>query len=540
MQYPPRHGRTWSRVLGAALGALGLTLAVPGVARAEGRPIPAGYTVTHRETPAEGVDHLVLTRANPPVVAHVARIAPAAPVSLRAVLSNDTVAGEDPRLETTSRMCARVHCVLGINADFAGVGTNEPLGAFVTDGELLRSPSATHHQLSLTAEGTLTDETFTWTGKLVPTADLQPVSLDGVNVARPGGRIVLYTPAYGPTTKTAPGVDLVLRIVEPKGEFRLGQTALVEMLALNEGAQDGPIPPDGAILSADGPGAEALRGLWSRVGAGKALLRLAVEKGPAILESVGGSPILVKDGKRWFTDPGDNFTNGRHPRTMVGWTPGGDTLLVTVDGRQLGTSVGMTLFEAADFLIGLGATEGINLDGGGSTTFVRDGRVVNSPSDAQVRAGGKTVGRHSTQKADNVVARVERPVASALVVVPSIAVAAPPADPFAGIGLGSREQALAFPGRSPSSGARPDSTPSTLLASHDPASSPDGRLPALVGPRPEVGSPLMRIAVIVDVLAIAGVASGALAVRRRGILQRPAPGRVAPTLPDQGTPLLSD
>jgi len=40
-----------------------------------------------------------------------------------------------------------------VNADFAGVGDDEPLGAFVTDGALLRTPSTTHHQLSLTADG---------------------------------------------------------------------------------------------------------------------------------------------------------------------------------------------------------------------------------------------------------------------------------------------------------------------------------------------------------------------------------------------------
>ena len=225
-----------------------------------------------------------------------------------------------------------------------------------------------------------------------------------------------------------------------------------------------------------------------------ALLRVAIAgDGPDVRESVGGSPILVKDGKRWFTDPGDNFTNGRHPRTMVGWTPGGDTLLVTVDGRQPEVSVGMSLFEATDFLLGLGATEGMNLDGGGSTTFVQGGRVVNSVSDVQVRAGGRTDGPpHAPRRATPLVGRIERPVASALVVVPSIAVSVPPVDPLAGVDLGLREQALALPGSSAASpwvsasaakgGA--GSTPSTLALA-DPASSPDGRLPALVGPRPE-------------------------------------------------------
>ena len=108
----------------------------------------------------------------------------------------------------------------------------------------------------------------------------------------------------------------------------------------------------------------------------------------------------------------------------------------------------MTLHEATDFLIALGATEAINLDGGGSTTFVRGGKVVNKVSDVQVRSGGKTVVRHTLEKGQTLVGRVERPVADALVVVPSIAVSVPPVDPFAGVALGLREQALALPGGS--------------------------------------------------------------------------------------------
>src|SRR5438067_2000902 len=249
--HPPRHRRIQVTAVAAALAAAVLVLAVPGApaAWADDVPIPPGYTVTAHDSPAAGVEHFVLSRTNPAMVVNVARIAAGAPVSLRAVLSNDEVAGDPPNLETTSSMCARVHCVLGVNADFFG-DDHEPLGAFVTDGALLRSPSTTHHQLSLTADGTLTDQTFAWTGKLLPT-DLQPLDVGGVNVARPGGKVVLYTPANGPTTgTTAPGVDLVVRVVEPAGEFRLDQTARVEMLALNDGAQDGPIPPDGAVLSA--------------------------------------------------------------------------------------------------------------------------------------------------------------------------------------------------------------------------------------------------------------------------------------------------
>jgi exopolysaccharide biosynthesis protein len=76
------------------------------------------------------------------------------------------------------------------------------------------------------------------------------------------------------------------------------------------------------------------------------------------------------------------FTAVRHPRTCVGLNADTSTVyLCTVDGRQA-SSIGMTFAEMADFMISIGATEAFNLDGGGSTTMVVRGAIVNSPSDA--------------------------------------------------------------------------------------------------------------------------------------------------------------
>jgi hypothetical protein len=72
---------------------------------------------------------------------------------------------------------------------------------------------------------------------------------------------------------------------------------------------------------------------------------------------------------------------GRHPRTAIGRTPGGEVLLVTIDGRRSGWSVGMTGRELAVTLSRLGARDAVNLDGGGSTTMTRGGSIVNRPSE---------------------------------------------------------------------------------------------------------------------------------------------------------------
>jgi hypothetical protein len=198
---------------------------------------------------------------------------------------------------------------------------------------------------------------------------------------------------------------------------------LVRIAGLRVGG-DWAIPQNGAILSGHGRSQRALENLWSRVQAGtadaEALLRL--DTTPDAEQSLGGSPILVRSGKRWFANDDRELYRLRNPRTMAGWTENGDLLLVTVDGRQPGHSLGMTMTEAADLMIGLGATEAINLDGGGSTTFVAGGAVINRPSDRAVRRGRSTVVVSKPRAGDKVIGNVERPVAVALALVaPGIA-----------------------------------------------------------------------------------------------------------------------
>lgn len=80
----------------------------------------------------------------------------------------------------------------------------------------------------------------------------------------------------------------------------------------------------------------------------------------------------------------------RHPRTAVGVSADGRTLIIlAIDGRQPGYSVGVTLPELADLMLDLGAQDALNLDGGGSTSFYlrrADGSLVtNRPSDGHWR-----------------------------------------------------------------------------------------------------------------------------------------------------------
>jgi len=101
---------------------------------------------------------------------------------------------------------------------------------------------------------------------------------------------------------------------------------------------------------------------------------------------IGGGPQLIKDGRIEITNAAEKilpaFVRDAHPRTAIAKLKSGQILLVTVDGRQPGESIGMSLTMLADLLIEFGAAEAINLDGGGSTTMVIRNKLANKPSDA--------------------------------------------------------------------------------------------------------------------------------------------------------------
>ena len=112
-------------------------------------------------------------------------------------------------------------------------------------------------------------------------------------------------------------------------------------------------------------------------------------------QALGGGPRLLRDGEISveFKTEGLSraFAEDRHPRTALGYSEGAQTLfLIAVDGRQPGYSVGMKLdelakfmrFEIGKFMVGgEHVYQALNLDGGGSTTMVVGGVVVNAPSD---------------------------------------------------------------------------------------------------------------------------------------------------------------
>jgi len=351
-------------------------VAVP--ARAADGPVPAGYRVVGREQLEPGVDHLTLRRDQPPQNVHVARLAPGLSNRLRPVLSSDVMTGPAAGPETTSSMCARARCVVAVNGDFAGPG-GAPVGAMVARGELVATMGIPQWQLNLDSAGRATIHDRLDVGVRVDTSDGQALAVQRVNRPLLGEDVNLYSRRWGPSTLTdADAVEVILGLgsteVLPSGVTR------IRTVTLRAGGNSA-IGPNQIVLAGRGAGARALTALALRASGGTASLVVQT----AATQSIGAGPHLLSRGRLAFApDEAGTFIQGHHPRTMVGFTASGETLLVTVDGRQ-STSTGMSLGEAASFMAGLGASDAVNLDGGGSTTFVTRGSTRNQPSEGGER-----------------------------------------------------------------------------------------------------------------------------------------------------------
>lgn len=411
------------RLRGTALAFAVAVLVLPGITRGS-TPAPAGgYRIVHRDTSVKGAEHMRIVRDSGPMVVNVVRVAPNSGLKVRTVLSGDRVAGGAPAYEHTTSMCHRVKCHFAVNGDFANLATGEPVGGAVIDGQFVRSPVPHHHQFMISHAGRASVGHMRWSGAIAdPGTPLlrQAFSLgfDGVNVARHTDRIVLYTGHWAPSTGTDnAGVEILARVVGAGGPAPASRTIAIELVELR--SHDTVIPPWGIVLSGNGAGARSLREMWSRHRRGELAprLQLTVHAPDAEATAVGGHPVLVRDGRPVYLAANDGFTRSRHPRTLAGRTRDGTILLVTVDGRQPCCSLGMTLPEAADLLIALDAVEGINLDGGGSTTFVAHGVMVNHPSTQIVYRDGRTMVDGTPTRSDLVLAHLQRPVTTALAVV---------------------------------------------------------------------------------------------------------------------------
>lgn len=281
-------------------------------------------------------------------------------VGLRPALGSGAVAGP----ESTGAAATRHDALAAINGGFFARKSGQPLGLVVIDGRLLSTPIERRAVFAITAEGHPVIQPFTFHGS-VETDTGAKIPISAVNRPPRWGGLAVYTPEYGPLTP--PHALHAVVVAGTVTAFPGGRVA---------------IPDDGYVLSAT----TAERHFISRdlLLGQQVRLDLAVSPGK-IVHAIGGGPRLVQDGEisvpfRWESF-GTAFSRRRTSRSAVGITAAGKVLLVTIERSR--RSTGMHLLELARLMRELGAVQAMNLDGGGSSTLVVGGRVVNVPERGQ-------------------------------------------------------------------------------------------------------------------------------------------------------------
>jgi exopolysaccharide biosynthesis protein len=103
--------------------------------------------------------------------------------------------------------------------------------------------------------------------------------------------------------------------------------------------------------------------------------------------AMGGGPVLVHDGAIFITHKEEQlYVNGQndiHPRTAMGYTRNRRLIILVIQGRSPGVAEGATLEETARIMLELGCEEALNLDGGGSSCMLINGKETIQPSDKE-------------------------------------------------------------------------------------------------------------------------------------------------------------
>jgi hypothetical protein len=317
-----------------------------------------------------------------PVAIHVVRgPRPGGLYRLRPVLSNESVT----RLETVTAIQRRMSTqatAVGINGDYYSFKDGRPSGILLRDGVLVSAPEGKRSSAGISLDGTLDVERVklfaTWRG----TGQRRPVN--AYNEAPGANGIALFTSDWGPATPRVPGAVNIILSPFPTATPNVD---LIAPVADAIQAESVPIASGTAVLVARGTAAAKLTA-EAALGA-TVTIRLILQPGwETVGDAIGGGPVLVRDGAPVFR-ANEAFTTSqlapRHPRTAVGQTADGRILLIAVDGRQSGYSVGMTNFEMAQTMMRFNAVRAMALDGGGSTTLAFDGVVLNRPSEGRER-----------------------------------------------------------------------------------------------------------------------------------------------------------
>ena len=310
-------------------------------------------------------------------------------LTLRAVSGTDKTAGGETVSSMAQRNDGEGHrFFVGINADFFMTGgttvrgvsvVGTPIGTCIGDGVVYRLNDSEYKYVfdenrnsyinAVSFSGSVTNGTTT-------------VTAGGVNTDASNNVITFYNDRYyGSTNQTSACCEVQARLADGDS-FNFLQPFKMVITGTPSTEGDMTVPAGHYVLHGQGSTADFIAGL--SVGDELTVTMNAVAGGNKI------DPREVVSGQPWMLHDGATIDDGNpdmHPRTCIGYANGGQTLIfMVVDGRSL-ISDGCRTSHLGDLLRYAGATEGVNLDGGGSSTLYTSVLGVrNVPSDGRERA----------------------------------------------------------------------------------------------------------------------------------------------------------
>ena len=374
----------------AVLAASAVALGVPDERGAEAR---GRYKVRSRQI-APGLRYLRIRDSRGPNRIKVLKLDPRAGSSLDVVLANEKIPGHEP----TSSMARRNDATAAINGDYTILpsehGAGRPIHTFADNGDLITSPLFWGRNFAWSHDETRFYAAHPEVNMILTQHDTgQTWTIKHWNEAPPHDWFSISTPEGG-SNFPPPGNSCSARLF-PSSEKRWRKNeAGVDRDYLVESTKCGkrPMRRKGGIVVSAPLGSKQSKLITSNLVPGE-LIALSWSMGWAgVLDTIGGNPTLMENGRITAENCTDSYFCLRNPRTGIGVTTSGRVLLVTVDGRRPGWSEGMTLRQFANLFDYLGARSALNLDGGGSTTMWIEGRgVVNRASDGHERPVGSSI-----------------------------------------------------------------------------------------------------------------------------------------------------
>ncbi|OQB14788.1 MAG: hypothetical protein BWY15_00940 [Firmicutes bacterium ADurb.Bin193] len=290
--------------------------------------------------------------------------------------------------ENVLELAKSAGALAAVNADFFQPSGSDPtkaapLGVVIDDGKMLTTPARGKNMATVATDYNNIVSMGFWDqyiDLIAPNEEKKQII--HINKYFDEGGLVLFNSDWGPSSPGAP-ITKVEMVVE-KGVVK----------EIRTGEQGVEFPEDGYVIASTADGDTFITDHF-KVG-DKVVTDTWVEPDPEDFKmAVGGGTLLICNGE---DAPVTHNISGTQPRTAMGADKSGKIIyLVTVDGRQ-SISRGMTLTELREYMYSLGCYNAINLDGGGSTTFVTKTpsedlpTVKNTVSDGAMRRVANAVG----------------------------------------------------------------------------------------------------------------------------------------------------